>query len=51
MADKEETDSQVTGKNMENGSSDSDENDASEGEDDIYEVEKIVGMTNNKVSQ
>ena len=45
MADREETDSQTTGVTTTN----TEANDSSEDDDDIYEVEKIVGLTTSKV--
>ncbi len=49
MADRERESGSKAGKNTENSTSDSTENESSEEEGDIYEVEKIVGMTTNKV--
>ena len=48
MADQEESDSQVTGENTVT-TTNTEGNGTSEDDDDIYEVEKIVGMTTNKV--
>ena len=48
MADAESRGSQATGENT-NTTANTDGNDSTEEDDDIYEVEKIVGMTTSKV--
>ena len=50
MADHQESDSQATGENTVNTTTNTG-NDSSEDDDDIYEVEKIVGMTTSKVNE
>ena len=49
MADTESRGSQATGENT-NTTTNTDGNDSTEEDDDIYEVEKIVGMTTSKVN-
>ena len=51
MAERAESDSQATGENTVNTTTNTEGNDSTEEDDDIYEVEKIVGMTTSKVNE